>query len=47
MAYEVLVNGKNIAEMEIKYLDTYKKLFNEEMGALFEITMPEGYEKLS
>lgn len=46
MAYEVLVNGKDISEMEIQYSPTFTKLYNVEICDELGITVPEGYETL-
>lgn len=43
MAYEILVNGANPADMEIKYAPQVTKMYNAELCAELGITVPEGY----
>ncbi len=43
MAYEILAEGKNPADMEIRYADEYFKKYVPERAAALEITIPEGY----
>lgn len=46
MAYEVLVNGADISEMEIEYSPTVTKLYNVAICEDLGLTVPEGYEAL-
>lgn len=46
MAYEILVNGEDITEMEIQYSPSYTKLYNAAVCEDLGITVPEGYEAL-
>ncbi len=46
MAYEILVNGADISEMEIEYSPTVTKLYNAAICEELGITVPEGYESL-
>lgn len=43
MAYEILVNGADVSEMEIQYAPQFVKEFNEEICAELGITVPEDY----
>lgn len=43
MAYEILVNGANPADMEIKYAPQVTKMYNAELCAELGITVPDGY----
>lgn len=47
MAYEILVNGKNPGEMEIKSAPKFTKKYNAAMCQSLGITPPEGYEAIS
>lgn len=47
MAYEILKNGKKPGDMEIQFADKFTKMYNEENCKALNITIPEGYEKLS
>lgn len=46
MAYEVLVNGKDIAKMEVQYAPKVTKLYNKAICDDLGLTVPEGYEAL-
>lgn len=46
MAYDILVNGKDPAEMEIIYADEYIKRYVPERATLLEITVPEDYKAI-
>ncbi|MBR3767349.1 MAG: ABC transporter substrate-binding protein [Clostridia bacterium] len=46
MAYEILAEGKDPAEMEIKYADEYLKRYIPERCQLLGITVPEDYMKI-
>lgn len=46
MAYEILVNGKNPGEMEIKSAPKFTKKYNAAMCQSLGITPPEGYEAI-
>ncbi|MBQ8313221.1 MAG: ABC transporter substrate-binding protein [Clostridia bacterium] len=43
MAYEVLVNGANPAEMEVRYAPEFTKMYNAANAAELGVTIPEGY----
>ena len=43
MAYEILVNGKDISEMQVEYADATTKKYNKEIADELKITIPEGY----
>lgn len=47
MAYDILVNGKNPGDMEIKSAPKFTKKYNAEMCEALGITPPEGYEAIS
>ena len=44
MAYEILVNGANPAEMEIAYADTTTKKYVADRATAMGLTVPDGYE---
>ena len=46
MAYEILVNGADPAEMEIEYAPQFTKKYNPDMCDALGLTAPEGYEAL-
>ena len=46
MAYEILVNGANPAEMEIQYAGDFSKLCVPTRAAAIGVTIPEGYEAI-
>ena len=46
MAYEILVNKKDISKMEIEYAPKFSKLYNEAICNELGLTVPEGYEAL-
>ena len=43
MAYEVLVNGADIAALEIRFAPNVTREYNAELCELFGVTIPEGY----
>lgn len=43
MAYEILVNGKKVEEMEIEYAPEVSKQYNEEIAKELGITIPDDY----
>ena len=43
MAYEILVNGADIATMEVRYAPTFTKEYNAELCELLGVTVPEDY----
>ena len=43
MAYEILVNGANVAEMPIQYAPGFSKVYNAEMCEILGVAIPEGY----
>ncbi len=46
MAYEILVNGKDPATMEIRYAPKFTKKYNPDICDTFGITLPDEYEAL-
>ena len=46
MAYEILVNGKNPGEMEIKYSPKFTKEYMADRAKALGITIPDGYEEI-
>lgn len=47
MAYEILVNGANPAEMEIAYADSTTKKYMADRAAAIGVTIPDGYEAIT
>ena len=47
MAYEILVNGANPAEMEIAYADSTTKKYMADRAADIGVTIPDGYEAIT
>ena len=47
MAYEILVNGTNPAEMEIAYADSTTKKYMADRAAAIGVTIPDGYEAIT
>jgi putative ABC transport system substrate-binding protein len=47
MAYEILVNKTKPGDMEIEFADSFTKMYNEENCKALNLTVPEGYEKLT
>ena len=47
MAYEILVNGANPAEMEIAYADSTTKKYIADRAAAIDVTIPDGYEAIT
>ena len=47
MAYEILVNGKDPADMEIEYAKELTKKYMADRAAAAGITIPEGYEPIA
>ena len=43
MAYEVLVNGADVASMDIRFAPNVTKEYNAEMCALLDVQIPEDY----
>ena len=43
MAYEILVNGANVAEMEIRYAPVFTKKYNAELAEIMGVTIPADY----
>jgi len=43
MAYEILVNGANVAEMEIRYAPIFTKKYNAELAEIMGVTIPADY----
>ena len=46
MAYEILVNGADPAEMEIEYAPQFTKKYNPDMASLYNVTIPSDYEAI-
>lgn len=46
MAYDILVNGKNPAEMEIGYSTNLVEKYVKDRAEALEITIPDGYEEI-
>ena len=46
MAYEILVNGKDPAEMDIQFADAPEKMYLKSRADALGITVPEGYGPL-
>lgn len=46
MAYEILVNGADPAQMEIEYAPQFTKKYNPDMCDALGLTAPEGYEAI-
>ena len=46
MAYDVLVNGKDVSTMEVKFAPKVTKQYNESICKELGIDIPEGYEKI-
>lgn len=47
MAYEILVNGADPADMEIRYATELTKKYMKDRAEAFGITVPEGYEEIA
>ena len=47
MAYEILVNGANPAEMPIEYAPQFTKKYNAAICEALGVTVPEGYEAIA
>lgn len=46
MAYEILANGKDVKEMEIKYAPAVTKQYNKTIADELKIKIPEGYKAI-
>lgn len=46
MAYEILVNGANIAEMPVQFAPVYEKVYNAELCEYLGVAIPEGYSAI-
>ena len=46
MAYDILVNGKDIKKMEIEYAPEVTKKYNKKIADDLKIKVPEGYEEI-
>ena len=46
MAYEILVNGADPAEMEIQYATDLTKKYVADRCTALDITVPDGYEEI-
>ena len=46
MAYDILVNGKNPADMEIGYSSNLVEKYVKDRAEALGITIPEGYEEI-
>lgn len=47
MAFDILVNDKDVADMEVKFAPKTTKLYNKEICDALKITVPEGYEAIA
>ena len=47
MAYDILVNGKNPADMEIGYSSNLVEKYVKDRAEALKITIPEGYEEIA
>ena len=47
MAYDILVNGKNPAEMNIQQTDDLTYKYNPDQAKKFGVTIPDGYEAVT
>ena len=47
MAYEILINGANPADMEIAYADSTTKKYMADRAAAIGVTIPDGYEAIT
>ena len=47
MAYEILVNGADPAEMDVRFAPKAEKLYNADICAELGITIPEGYTAIA
>ena len=45
-SFTILVNGKDIKKMEIKYAPKVTKKYNKEIADKLKIKVPEGYEEI-
>ena len=43
MAYEILVNGADVSEMQVRFAPNVTRMYNAELCELFGIAIPEGY----
>ena len=46
MAYEILVNGRNPGDMDIRFAPQFTKKYNEDNCAQLNVTIPDGYEAI-
>lgn len=46
MAYDILVNGADVSEMEVKYAPTVTKEYVQSMADFYGVTIPEGYQAI-
>ena len=47
MAYDVLVNGKDISKMEVQFAPKVTKKYNKEICDALKITVPDGFEAIA
>lgn len=47
MAYDILVNGKDVAEMDVQFAPKTTKLYNKEICDALKITVPDSYEAIA
>lgn len=47
MAYDVLVNGKDISTMPVQFSSSFRRVYNPEMCALLNVQVPEGYQPVA
>ena len=46
MAYEILVNGKDVSTMPVQYAPNVTKKYNADICASLGVEIPEGYEAI-
>ena len=46
MAYDILVNGADVATMEIESAPNVTKMYNPDLCEALNITVPDGYEAI-
>ena len=46
MAYEILVEGKDIKEMDVRFAPNVTQKYNPEICEKLGVTIPEGYEAI-
>lgn len=46
MAYEILVNGADVATLPVRFAPVCSKVYNAELYELLDVAIPESYEPL-